>query len=206
MWRNRTRYGFAFGLAIALSPAMAAPVSAQVSKTVVVGVTPTCPYGLGACAAGAREGLKRLEGVRLVANAADTYNCTFEVRLESESLPDLDRWRHQFKEVVGEAFVFRGVEITVTGTVAEQDGVVILDVKGLRPPIALAPLEHKLQWHFRKRTARQPEPAEADAYRHLRADAGKAGSAAKFEITGPLRTAAHGAVLEVRDYFLSKDP
>jgi galactose oxidase len=202
--------GFRRGQVLAaavLGLAVPTTAAAQVSRDVVVGVTPTCPYGIAACGTGAREGLLRVEGVRLVANTPDKYNCTFDVRLEAGALPDLDRWRRQFKAVVGDAFGFRGVEVTVTGALSERDGALTLRADGLKEPITLAPFEHKLQWNFRAGTAREPEPAEAEAYKRLKAAYRKAaGRPEKVELTGPLRAGTRGPVVEVREYFLSKDP
>lgn len=201
----RTEISLLWTTALALT--MSANTYAQVSQDIVVGITPTCPYGLGACAVGAREGLKRLESVRLVADVPDKYNCTFDVRLESADLPDVERWKKQLKEVVGEAFVFRGIEVTITGTIVDRSGTLVLEAEGLKKQIAFAPLENKLQWNFRKNTARQPEPGEADAYEQLAAQCRQAPAGrAKFAITGPLRSTAQGHVVEVREYFPSKDP
>jgi galactose oxidase len=192
---------------MALSLTMSASTYAQVSQDIVVGITPTCPYGLGACAVGAREGLKRLESVRLVADTPDKYNCTFDVRLEVAELPDIERWKKQLKEVVGEAFVFRGIEVTIMGTVVDRSGTLVLEAEEPKKPITFAPLENKLQWNFRKTSSRQPEPKEADAYRQLAAECREApAQRAKFEITGPLRSTAQAHVIEVREYFPSKDP
>ena len=49
----------------------AEPAGAQVSE-VVVGITPTCPYGLVACWAGAYDAVMRIEGVESV----DHSRCT----------------------------------------------------------------------------------------------------------------------------------
>src|SRR5258705_9856684 len=46
--------------------------SAQVTE-VVVGITPTCPYGISACSAVANEALGQLEDVESVAKIPDSY-------------------------------------------------------------------------------------------------------------------------------------
>jgi galactose oxidase len=184
---------------------LAGQAQAQVSQNMVIGVTPTCPYGLGACAVGAREGLLRLDGVQLVAKAPDTYNCTMSVRMKVAGLPDLQAWREQFKRTVGEAFVFRGVELTVAGKVVDHEGVLMLEAEGLKSPIKLAPLTNKLQWNFRKGKARQLEPDEAHAWRQMAEALSKPGNA-RFEVTGSLSGSAEEPVLEVREYFPCTDP
>lgn len=193
--------------AVLLSAPCPATMFGQVSPIVVVGVTPTCPYGIAACAPGAREGLGRLKGVRLVAQNPDRYNCTFDVQHEGRGLPDMEGWREQFKAVVGEAFIFRGVEITVSGTVTERSGTLALVADGLKQPLPLGPLEHKLQWNFRKNAPRQPEPDERDAYKHLVSKHREARPAPlTIEATGPLHLTDNRPILEVREFFMSTDP
>jgi hypothetical protein len=148
-----------------------------------------------------------LEGVQLVADVPDKYNATFEVRLSEAKLPDVERWQLQFKAVVGNAFGFRGVEIAVTGRVINQSGVLLLQAPGLERPIALAPLKNKLQWNFRKGAARQPEPEEAQAYQDLVNESGKASTGTfKVEAIGPLHKTKQGLVIQVREYYLSREP
>jgi hypothetical protein len=183
------------------------PARAQVSELVVVGVTPTCPYGIAACASGAREGLKRLENVRLVAQNPDRYNCTFDMQIDRRALPDLDKWRSQLASVVGETFIFRGVEVAVIGTIVDAQNVLTLHVAGCEQVIELAPLENKLQWNFRKGSAREPEPAEQDAWRQLATLLRTSSSPSlKVEVVGPLRYRGKTPVVEVREFYESKDP
>src|SRR5438876_9597350 len=97
-----------------------APASAQVAE-VVVGVTTTCPYENaieGSCWSGAYWALTQLEGVKSVDKSANGYNCTARVYLKNDGIPDPDKWALQFKKSVDQAYTFRGVEITVGGTVA----------------------------------------------------------------------------------------
>jgi galactose oxidase len=178
------------------------PASARAQGSVViVGVTPTCPYGLGACWGGAREGLGRLEGVASVAQDPDTVNCTAQVRLKHNGLPDLDRWPEQFKSVVGKAYLFRGVEVTLEGLVERKDGHLVVTAAGAGHPVTLAPLRHKLQWNFKKGSRRQPELDESKAYTRLAArKKGAKASPLRVEVTGPLTKDATGFVLEVREF------
>jgi hypothetical protein len=186
------------GLVLTLS---GAPARAQVTE-VVVGVTPTCPYGISACWAGAYEGLGKLEGVRSVAKQPNAFNNTARVYLNHKELPDPAAWAKQFQKAVGDAYKFRGVEVTVKGTVEEKDGKLAVRVPGLKEPLPLKGLTEKLQWNFKKAAARQPEPDEADALKQLAAAHQKArGGGFRVEVTGPLRTAEGGPVLEVREFF-----
>jgi hypothetical protein len=179
----------------------AGPAAAQVTE-VVVGVTPNCPYGLSACWGGAHEALGRLEGVRSVAKTPDAYNCTAHVHLKDKGLPNIEKWPEQFQAVVGKTYAFRGVEVTIKATVQEKDGSLVLEAPGLTRQVTLGPLEHKLQWNFKKGDARQPEPDERNAYKQLAARRKKAKVAGAFraEVTGPLRVTDRGVVLEVREF------
>jgi hypothetical protein len=200
----KSRASVIYGLLIAWW--LVRPAFAQMSEVVVIGVTPTCPYGIGACAVGAREALQRMDGVGMVSMHPDRYNSTFDAVFEGGRLPDLERWEEQFRSVVGDAFVLRGVEVTVNGSVVEQNGRYMIRVEGLDQPLKLAPLKNKLQWNFRKSASREPEPAEAEAYEQLIAGLAKrAPTAGKVEIVGPLRSVDESPVIEVREYFISEN-
>lgn len=183
--------------ALALWPAAA---GAQV-REVIVGVTPNCPYGIKACWAGAYEALGRLEGVHSVATSPDAYNCTATIRVKGDGLPDPAKWADQFKAAVDKAHVFRGVEVTVAGTLEKTDDGFAVRVPGIAAPLRLAPLEHKLQWNFKKGAARQPEPDEKDAHAAIageRKDAEE--GAVKVTVTGPLVKKGDLYTLEVREF------
>ncbi len=183
---------------LALWPAAAA---AQV-REVSVGVTPSCPYGIKACWAGAYEALGRMEGVQSVATSPDAYNCTAAICLKAQGLPDPEKWATQFKAAVDQAHVFRGVEVTVDGALEETDGGLGVRVPGVDAPLRLAALRNKLQWNGKKGAARQPEPDEKDAYEALAAaNKGEKAGAVKVQVTGPLRKEGAVYVLEVREFF-----
>jgi hypothetical protein len=196
------RHAVLFSLSL-LAPALwAGPAGAQITE-VVVGVTPICPYGIAACWGGAYQALGRLDGVEIVEKTPDAYNCTAHVFLKGRGLPDIDRWAEQFKSIVGQSYVFRGVEVTVTGLMEGREDGLVLRVPELKQPVTLAPLQHKIQWNFGKASARQPEPDEQAAYAQL-ADKSKAAMPGplKVQVTGPLRKTDTGVVLEVREFFL----
>jgi hypothetical protein len=97
--------------------------------------------------------------------------------------------------------VFRGVELTVLGTVERAGDALTLRVPGIAQPIALVPLSHKLQWNFKKAAARQAEPDERDAMGQLVAKAKGAGAGPfMVQVTGPFTNTEHGNVLEVREF------
>jgi len=192
-----------FVLLALLSPAISLlPAMAQV-KDVAIGVTPTCPYGLSACWSGAYGALRCLDGVKSVVDAPDTYNCTAQVMLQQPDFPDVLHWSEQFRDAVGQIYVFRGVEVTVDGTVVQKNGELELHLPNDAPPIALAPLEHKVQWNFKKGRARQAEPDEAAAYDQLALRyAIASGEPITVQVTGPFEHLNRGNVLEVREFFV----
>jgi hypothetical protein len=195
----RAKFLISFWTALVLATA----AQAQVASRIVVGVTPTCPYGILACSGAAHEALGKLDGVESVTSVPDGYNCTFDVEMERAELPRIHRWNEQFKAVVGEVFVFRGIEITVNGRLAWDGEQLMLHVPGLVAPIGLAPLKHKLQWNFRKQAPRQPEPAEQVAFQQLTTHAPKEDQPF-VQITGPLLLEGTVPAVEVREYFLLK--
>jgi hypothetical protein len=176
-------------------------------KEVTVGVTPSCPYGIGACWSGAYEALGRLEGVKSVSEAPDAYNCTARLYLKHSGLPDAERWAEQFKASVGRIYEFRGVEVTVEGTVETRGDDVFVRVPSIVDPISLKPLRTKLQWNFRKASARGLEPDEKDAYHQLVQKKNAAGNGTfTVLVTGPLEKTGAQASIQVREFFPMAPP
>jgi hypothetical protein len=170
-------------------------------KTVIVGVTPTCPYGLSACWAGAYGALSSLDGVKSVSSTPDAYNCTAAVELDGDLLSRLRRWGEQFKSATGDAYKYRGVEVSLVGTVVRRDNRWLLKPTDVEEPLLLARLNHKVQWNFRKGKARQAEPDERRAFRDLTARVEENSSPRVVEVVGPLRFRGEEVVLEVREFY-----
>ena len=184
----------------------AGKAEAQIME-LTVGVTPSCPYGIGACWSGAYEALGMLDGVKSVSESPDSYNCTARLYLKDGALPDVIQWAEQFKSRVGRIYEFRGVEVTVEGTLFIQDDSVLVRVPGTPDPILLKPLQSKLQWNFRKAKARQPEPDEKEAYRQLvQKKNATSGGAFTVQVTGPLEKVGVGFSLQVREFFPMAPP
>jgi galactose oxidase len=170
-------------------------------REVVVGITPSCPYGLKACWAGAYEALERLEGVDSVAALPSAESCTASVCLKDKGLPDPAKWASQFKLQVGQIYEFRGVEVTVSGTVERADGGLVLRVPELKQPITLGPLQHKLQWDSKEKAPRKPEPDELHAQKQLASKVKEANAeGGSVQVTGPLMKSKQGYILEVRKF------
>ena len=187
-----------------LLAAAAAPAHGQVHE-VVVGVTLACPYDNaieGSCWSGAYWALTKLDGVKSVDKAANGYNCTARIYPKDAGLPDPQKWAEQFKAIVDQTCTLRGVEVTAGGTVASVNGVLTLQIPGVKDPVPLGPLKNKLQWNSRKKAARQPEPDERDAHDQLAAQLKAAqGGELKAKVTGPLLKSEKGYALEVREFF-----
>jgi galactose oxidase len=177
--------------------ALEAAVTAARGTRVVVGITGTCPYGIGACWGGAHEALGRLTGVDLVYPVPNVNDSTAEVTLRDDGLPDLDTWRREFVRIVNGTYELRGVEVTVGGDVTLRNGRLLLE-GGTRPPIRLLPLTpaEKIQWDHTNRSPRPLEDDEASAYERLVAGARKA--VRRISVTGPLRQTAAGYGVHVR--------
>jgi galactose oxidase len=174
---------------------------------VVVGVTPTCPYGLSACWGGAYEALKHLHGVRLIRPLPNAEDSTAYVYLAHEGLPDLDVWPTEFAKIANGTHVFRGVELTVEDLVQIREGdTLIMHGDDLRPPVLLQPMEpaDKIQWDFSRGSAKPLDSAEQHAYSRLQEQVKAASNSLRATVTGPLKKSGDRYVLEVREFSLPK--
>ncbi|MGD1074373.1 MAG: galactose oxidase-like domain-containing protein, partial [Bryobacteraceae bacterium] len=174
---------------------------------VVVGVTPTCPYGISACWGGAYEALKHLHGIRLIRPLPNAEDSTAYVYLAHEGLPDLDAWPTEFAKIANGTHHFRGVEVTVEDVVQIHEGdTLIVHGDDLRPPLLLRPMEpaDKIQWDFSKGSAKPLDPAEQQAYSTLQEHVKAAGGSLRAAVTGPLKKSEHGYLLEVRTFSVSE--
>ena len=178
----------------------AAPAPAGILD-IIVGITPSCPEGFMGCWGEASQALGMLEGVESVAINPDAYNATASVHLEGDYLPDPAKWREQFQKLLGERIGFRGVEVTVEGTLTIEGDALLLSLPESPQPLRLAVLQNKLQWNFKKKRPRGAEEEELRAYEELVAIAGKPPSNPLIvQVTGPLRASNGSLVLEVREF------
>jgi galactose oxidase len=180
----------------------AAVAEKATGPSVVVGLTSTCPYGLGACWGGAYEALNRLEGIDLVNRDADAEDSTAEVFLAQEGLPPLNRWVEQFRAIVNGRYEWRGVEITLNGVVEERDGSLLLASSQDRPAIRLAPLTaaKKIQFDNTARALKPLNNSEARAYEQLDTAVKNMPDGRQFTVTGPLEETPSGYLLYVRQF------
>jgi len=138
--------------------------------------------------------------VASVEKTPNAYNCTARIYLKGGQWPDPDKWAAQFKAMVDQAYRFRGVEVSVVGTVEGTADHPVLKVPGLDQPVVLRPFQHKLQWNFKKRTARQAEPDEQEAYQELAPKKEGQAPGGRIQVTGPLVKSNQGYILEVREF------
>jgi len=174
---------------------------------VVVGVTPSCPYGIGACWGGAYDALEQLSGIKNVRPLPDSANSTAFVYLSEDVLPDIDAWREEFAEVANGSYVMRGIEMTLKSTITEAFGLLTLVGQDPRPDVVLAPLQapDKIQWDIATRASRPMTNNEATAYTRLSTALEGKPAGTLAEITGPLRKDAGDFFLEVRDFQLANE-
>jgi galactose oxidase len=170
---------------------------------VVVGITPTCPYGISACWAGAYEALQHLHGVRVVRPIPNADDSTAYVYLQHAGLPDIEVWPAQFASIANGIHIFRGVEITVDGFIETHDGnSFAMRGNDVRPPLLLQPIQEadKIQWDAATKSLKPLTPPEQDAFRSLQETVQHRGGSLNATITGPLKKSDQGYVLEVRQF------
>lgn len=174
----------------------AAVLEQTTGPAVTVGITGTCPYGIGACWGGAHEALLTLGGVETVDPVPDPHDSTATVFIHDVELPDLELWREQFAQIVNGRYALRGLEMTLTGSVKAADGELTLTPKS-GTAVRLAPIgaADKVQWDATTQAPMPLTPQEASAFDQLTAAAPLATS-----VTGPLLRDASGYTLEVRSF------
>ncbi|MBV9651879.1 MAG: DUF1929 domain-containing protein [Pseudonocardiales bacterium] len=171
---------------------------------VTIGLTTKCPYGLGACWAGAYEALKGLNRVAAVRPIANPKDSTAEVYLRDKGLPDLHNWIKQFAGRANRSYDFRGVEVTLVGSIRAQNGTLQLTGDSLERPVTLMPLQQdlKVQWDHQDRRVQDSTSDELNAYMQLETRYhNRAGGMDSVRVTGPLTmTEAKEYVLYVRHF------
>ena len=172
-----------------------APDEPAPGTRVTVGLTAQCPYGLAACWGGAYEALTALTGVVVVTPYADAADSTAEVFLGTNGLPDLDDWPDELARSANGSYAFRGIELTVDGTVERRGDEVVL-LSAYRPPIRLHPLEpgEELAWDLTERRPRPATDEERAAYTRLADRIGHT-----VQVTGPATKSGADWSLAVRE-------
>lgn len=170
---------------------------------VVVGVTPTCPYGLSACSGPALAALKQLNGVRLVNPKINIDDSTASVYLKHDGIPDVGVWPTQFAAIANGIHLFRGVEITADGIIHTGPGqTLVMQAADERPPLLLHPMQpaDKIQWDSASAAPQPLSDLEREAFANIRQAANAAGRPIRAIITGPLQKSGQGYILKVRHF------
>jgi galactose oxidase len=182
-------------------------ITEQARPPVVVGLTPVCPYGLGACWGGAYDALQRVSDIEIVRPVPSQADSVAFVYLQRDILPDIDVWRSEFEKVVHKGYDMRGIEMTVSGVVTKKqpdaDGQLTLASTSTRPQLSLAPFQatSQIKWDMTAKAARPISDAEAGAYKRLSATLADHPAGVTVQVTGTLQK--HGAnefSLDVRDF------
>jgi hypothetical protein len=139
--------------------------------------------------------------VQSVSENACPKTWTGAIIMENGQLPDLKAWRDGFREVVGEAFTIRGVEVVVDGRLIQVDGQIALEVSGSGQVLRLAPLRRTVEWDVGRGRPREPSAEERRTYQTLTASWD--GRSRRVRIVGPLGEPHEGRlpVVEVRESY-----
>jgi hypothetical protein len=177
-----------------------AVLAAATGTRVVVGLTGTCPYGIGACWGGAHEALTHLDGVEAVDPVPDGAASTATVFVTGGQLPDLDTWRAQLGAIADKSYVLRGIEISLAGSLRRSNGQ--LELAAGRAVVKLGPLNpaNIVQWNRQERAPQAASPTEIAAYTSLSAHGGLASDDEPLIVTGPLLRVEEETTLEVREW------
>jgi hypothetical protein len=169
---------------------------------VLVGIAPTCPYGPSACWAGAYDARRALDGVKAVSSIANTSDSTADVYLTDDRLPDANQWAMQFAARANGSYSFRGIEMTLHGSVRSDDGRLTLEGAGGRAPVVLAPLQanDKIQWDHVTGAPQPLTQQEYDAYQELSVKIQSTTEPLDVAVTGPLLKNENGFYLKARHF------
>jgi galactose oxidase len=169
---------------------------------VVLGITGSCPYGIGSCWAGAYEALGRLDDVAIRSLLPDTSNSTAQVFLKDDGLPPLDKWEKDFPKFVSGTYGLRGVEVTIRGPLHKNGDRLSMASRGARPSVNLKRIkpEEKIQYNHRERQLKPLEPSEANAYDMLVAAVASLAPEQEVTVTGPLKRGDNGYEVHIRTF------
>ncbi|CZT11928.1 related to galactose oxidase precursor [Rhynchosporium agropyri] len=164
---SRTYLGENVGVSVNMRNRKA--ISEQDGPPVVVGLTATCPYGLGPCWGGAYEALNNIKDIKTVLPRPNQINSIAFVYLHEDILPNIDVWRKELRELDGGTYTMRGIEMTLTGVVTEKDRKLTLAGTSTRSDVILNPFktDSKLEWNNVAKVPQPLAPGEAIAYSQL---------------------------------------
>jgi len=173
---------------------------------VTVGLTSTCPYGLGACWGGAYEALTALEGVAYVHKVPSAEHSTAQLLFTSADLSALGRWPAQFARSANGSYAFRGIEAILEGTLSKDEEdleILVRSDPALYVSIAALGVDDKVQWDAAAQRSKMPTDEEFGSYSALQtAWANSTAKAARYRVTGPLARSDGHWVLRLRRFEL----
>lgn len=200
-----TRWNCKWIAAMALSVLLAPAALGQV-RSVTLGITTHCPYGVGGCWAEIRNGLNLPDAIFALPKTPDTDTQTCELRMRESWAPDPTLFARNFTNMNVGVDV-RGVEATVDGRLEMSGTNLVLRIAVSDTVLQLRPLAQKVQWDAKRK---RPEPAtraEKKAFEKLVAQVKK--NPASVRVIGPLNKPAApragiDGVLEVRKFEVLK--
>ena len=139
--------------------------TAQV-RTVTLGITTHCPYGVGGCWAEIRNGLNLPEAIEAMPQRPDTETQTCDLHMRDNWAPDPGLFARNFTNMNVGVDV-RGVEAMVDGMLERHGTNLLLRVNGSKVLLALKPLRQKVQWDVKKKRPEPPTRAEKKAFAKL---------------------------------------
>jgi hypothetical protein len=131
------------------------------------------------------------------------------VHLKEDKLPNLKKWRGEFRSIVGDLFTLHGVEAVLDGRLIEVKGEPMLKLEKSKAMLRLQPLKEKVQWDPKQGCRQPPTASEKEAHGRLLARWAKhAGPPPRVRIVGPLRESAPGEspVVTVREFAWDAEP
>lgn len=164
-------------------------ISEQDKPPVVVGLTPTCPYGLGPCWGGAYEALNNIKDIKTVQPRPNQVESVAYVYLNDDILPDIDVWRRELREIDSGTYTLRGIEITLSGLITENQGQLTLAGNSSRSQLTLKQFqsESKLEWDNVAKVNKPLTQDEASAYSKLYQKVVAQPEGATLQVTGRLQ-------------------
>jgi galactose oxidase len=164
-------------------------ISEQNGPPVVVGLTPTCPYGLGPCWGGAFEALNNIKDIDVVLPRPNQAISAAFVYLHNDILPDINVWRTELREIDSGTYTLRGIEMTLTGVVTKSNGHLALAGTSTRSDVVLNQFQasSKLEWDNVAKVTQPVTQDEAMAYTKLYQRVASHPEGLKLQVTGRLQ-------------------
>jgi galactose oxidase len=143
-----------------------------------------------------------MSGVKIVRPIADARYSVAFLYLNHDGLPDLERWPAEFARAANGSYGWRGVEVTLEGTITFDGAHLTFSADRDRAGVTLAPLQadDKVQLDT-ENGIRRPLPVhEMAAYEDLARRMRSTPGPLQATVTGPLINTNGGFVLQVRRF------